>query len=340
MFVAGTQIFTDSGWKNIEDVAGRDRVLVRNFLGDAEFIQPFALKKKKYEGKVIKMGAKDWSFTVTPEHPISYSINGNFYSATAGDFTLSVKKRIYRKFKYMFSEEPQREIIRAWDDFGARSVTISPYDWYKLVAFTVSRGFIRMKPGRPMLWFFLDPEKVEEETRTLQDIFDRIGLGWHVQHTEKTRPKFVVSSKNTLARRMINRLGQKRKEMSLPDKMIYNTNKELAKLFIETFLELHGQTGKVQIVTTNKKLIDSLTLLGTLSGYSVRHSLVAKAGLEVRGSITKKDSYMLLISNIIETYSATSYKKLTYSGYVYGIDLFEGQVYVKQKLMPTWVSPK
>ena len=38
-FIEGTPIFTDSGFKNIEDIGGRDKVLVRNFLGDAEFMK-------------------------------------------------------------------------------------------------------------------------------------------------------------------------------------------------------------------------------------------------------------------------------------------------------------
>lgn len=320
-FIEGTQIFTDSAWKNIEDISGRDRVLVKNFIGDAEFIQPFALKKKQYDGDVITSGAKDWSFTVTPDH------------TPTGD-------QFKRNFHYMFSEEPKKEMIKIRDEFGTRTSTISDYDWYKLVGFVLTRGFVRTKPGKPMLYLFLEEDRIEEEIRILGDILDRIGVAWHVQYSDKTLPKIVVSSKNTLVNRLITRLGsKKRKEMFLPDKMIYNSTKELSKLLIDTIKDTsRGETD--QIVTTNKALIDSLTLLGTLSGYSVRYYLLSEAGKTTSRGTTKKDSYLLFIFPQVSQYSVIYRKKSIYSGYVYEIDIFDGQVYVKDGISPIWIAPK
>lgn len=328
MFVSDAQIFTNSGWKKIQDIGGNDKVLVKNFIGDAEFIQPFAIKKKKYEGEVLKFGGKDWSITVTPDHQ-----------------NLDDKK-IVRRFKYMFPDEPTKETIQIFDDFGKRSSTISHEDWYKLVGYVLMRGFIRMKPGRPMLWIFLEEDRVEEEIRILGDLLDRIGVGWHVQYSEKTRPKVVVSSRNTLAARIRTRLGSKtRRTMYLPDKMIYSSTKELATLLIETIIAASIKPGTkrrsvFQISTTNTRLIDSLILLGTLSGYSIRYVLKHKAGSPVLKGFMKRDSYILQISGITGEYSFKEMQKLPYSGYVYGINLFDGQIYVKERSMPVWVSPK
>lgn len=323
-----TQIFTNSGWKNIQDLSGNDKVLVKNFIGDAELIQPFAVKKKKYDGEVLKIGAKSWSFTVTPDHE-----------------NLDDKK-IVRRFRYMFPDDPSKEIIKIFGDFGPKHSTISHEDWYKLVAYVLMRGFIKTGYGRPMLYLFLEEDRVEEEVRILGDILDRIGVYWHVQYSEKTRPKVVVSSKNTLAARLVTRLGSnKRKEMFLPDKMIYSSTKELAKLLIETIIAASikpdTKRGVVfQISTTNMKLIDSLTLLGTLSGYSIRHVLKSRAGTPAPKGFTQKDAYILQISGTTAEYSFIYKKKSLYSGYVYGINLFDGQVYVKEGAMPVWVSPK
>lgn len=350
-FIAGTPIFTDSGWKNIEDISGRDKVLVKNFLGDAELTQPYALKKIKYSGKIIKIGAKDFSFSVTPDHIVVYDRNKyakgkNFTSSTAKDVTVHKDTRIYRKFKYMFPDEPRKEIIAVWDGFGKRHVTISHYDWYKLVGYVLMRGFIRMKPGRPMLYLFLEPGRVEEEVRILGDILDRIGVGWHVQHSELTRPKIVVSSKNMLANRLITRLGsKKRKEMFLPDKIVYNSTKELSKLLIETMIDASikpgtGRKSFFQISSTNMAFIKSVTVLGTLAGYSVWHIFNYKAGTPSFAGITKKDGYILRIGHPTSTYAPRYIKNTEYSGYVYEIDLFEGQVYVKEGTMPVWVNPK
>jgi len=350
-FIEGTPIFTDSGWKNIEDIAGRDKVLVRNFLGDAEFIQPFALKKKHYDGEIFKVGAKNWSFSVTPDHTVvydrdKYAQGSHFCSLPVKELTLHKDNRIYRKFRYMFPEEPKKEMIKIRDEFGNRSVSVSDYDWYKLVGYILCRGFIRRKPGKPMIYIFLEPQRIEEETLIIGDILDRMGVGWHVQSSELTRPKIVVSSKNTLVNRLVTRLGSyKRKQMFLPDKIIYHSTKELSKLLIETIIDASIRPGTergivYQLATTNTALIDSLTILGTLAGYSIRSTLITKAGTASMVGITKLDGYILQIANPTNTYAPRYIKKLKYSGQVYEIDLFDGQVYVKEGFAPIWIDPK
>ncbi len=331
MFVADTQIFTDSGWKLIKDLAGKDRVLVRNFLGDAEFILPFAVKKKKYDGEVLQIGAKNWSFTVTPNHEVVYEIDdsGKFRKVPAKDLTLTNHNRIHRKFKYFFSEEPTKENVKIHDEFGTRNLRIDDRDWYVLVGYMLSCGFINTKAGRPMLHFLLDEDKLEEQLRLLEDILGRIGLPYHVQYTEKTPPRLVVSSKNTLASRLITRLGSsKRKEMHLPDKIIYQSTKELAKLLVETIV-----SGS-QLVTTNKRLLDDLMLLGTLNGLGMT---ISEKQPE---QWTDKESYILQIYGISDTYQPKFKEKSLYSGYIYEIMLFEGQIYVKEGGMPVWINPK
>lgn len=321
MFVADTQIFTDSGWKKVSDIANRDRVLVRNFIGDAEFIQPFALKKRQYDGNVITLGGKDFSFTVTPDH---HGIDS---------------KKIERKFKYMFADDVKKEYITIYDQFGKRTTTIDHLDWYKLTAYVLMRGFIKTGYGKPMLQLFLSMDNFEQEIRELSDIFDRIGLTYHVQYPENHSPVFVLSSKNSLAARIKYRFGSfKRKEMFIPDKMIYNSTKECAKTLIQTIIELSN--GQTQISTTNIALIDSLMLFGTINGYSVRSVLKTPAGSPAPKGKTRKDSYIMKISGQTGLYSVTKRKKSVYSGYVYGIELFEGAVYAREGKYPVWTAPK
>jgi hypothetical protein len=339
MFVADTQIFTNSGWKRVADISGNDKVLVKNFIGDAEFIQPFALHKKQYDGEVIKLGAKDWSITVTPDHEVVYKTRWDIKTSPAREMPVNDHNRLQRKFKYMFPEDPKKEYIKIWNDFGETSTTISHEDWYKLVGYVLTRGYIYTERKRPMLQLFLDENRVEEEIIILSDVLDRIGVAYHVQYSEKTRPKLVVSSKNTLVARLLTRLGsQTRKTMRLPDKMVYNSSKELTKLLINTILDASGATDK--IFTTNIGLIEDLELLGTLGGYGMRHTLKTPAGTPVNKGFTQKDSYILHISAPIALYSIKYVEKSVYSGYVYGLDLFDGQVYIKEGLSPIWTNPK
>lgn len=349
-FIEGSKLLTGTGWKEIENISGKDTVLVRNFLGDAEFIQPFAIKKKLYHGNVIKFGARSWNFTVTPDHRIVYerlsdSSVIHIDHKSASDFTLNLKYRLYRNFRYMFSSEPTREMFKIYTDTGNRYVTISNYDWYKLVAYTLCRGFIKTGYGRPMLMFLIDENKADKEINEITDILDRIGAQWHVQHSDKTRLKIVVSSKNTLANKLACCLGStKRKEMFLPDKILFNSTKELSKLLVESIIEIHSRgiadNEGCQISTTNTKLLDSLGLLCTLSGYSSYVVLKSEAGTITNTGVTKKNSYTIRIFDAPRSYSPTFIEKSNYTGYVYELDLFEGQVYVKSGNMPVWLDPK
>lgn len=127
-FIEGTKVFTNSGFKNIEDISGRDKVLVRNFIGDAEFIQPFALKKKSYSGEIIKIGGSNWSFSVTPNHIIQLS-DDNYDPPRnelipAKQVEVNKHHRIHRKFRYLLPDDAPKEIIKIRDEFGTRHTTI------------------------------------------------------------------------------------------------------------------------------------------------------------------------------------------------------------------------
>lgn len=346
MFVAGQQIFTNSGWKNVEDISGTDKVLNRNFISNAEFIQPFALHKSQYDGEVIELGGRNWSATTTPDHNIAYEkFNGKFVKTPAVDFEAKKSNKIHRSFRYMFSDDPHKEFVKITDEFGSRNSTIQHEDWYVLVAYMLTKGYIKTGYGRPMVHFYLDEYDVERQLALLGDILDRIGIPFHLQYTEKTRAKLVVSSKNTLAYRFKTRLGSfKRREMSLPDKMIYQSNKALANLFIETFMDAstsyNNNRDKYTYKTTNKALLDSISLFGTLHGYGVGYVLQSPKGSMIGENVTKSDSYVLFIHNPVKTHTATYKKTKPYQGAVYSLDLFEGQVYIREKGMPVWIDPK
>lgn len=349
-FIDGVKLLTNSGWKEIDNISGRDMVLVRNFLGEAEFIQPFAIKKKLYNGKVLQFSARNWAFTVTPDHRIVYEKSSNsgiihMYCDTASNFTINPQFRLYRNFRYIFSSEPKKETFMIDVGRKKRHVTISNYDWYKLVAYTLCRGFIKTGYGKPMLMFLIDENKAEKELSEITGILERLGLSWHIQHSEKTRLRITVSSKNNLASKLARCLGSsRRKEMFLSDKILFNSTKELSKLLIESIIEIHSRgtadNKTCQISTTNTKFLDSLGLLCTLSGYSSAVVLKSAAGAVSNKGVTKKNSYTIRIFNAPQSYMPTSITEIDYNGYVYELDLFEGQVYVKNGSIPVWLDPK
>lgn len=352
-FIKGTQIFTDSGFKNVEDIAGKDRVLVRNFLGDAEFIQPFALKKSQYDGEIVKIGARNWSFSVTPDHTVVYDrddfpVGNNVTYTPAKDVEIHKNNRIYRKFKYLPPEDYKQETIVIHDEFGKRWVGIPNRDWYILIAYVLCRGYFEKGgPRKFALNIHLNRETRESELSELQDILDRLNVTWSLIPSYTDDRWFIrVSAKNTLASRIIKRVGsRKRKEMFLADKLIYNSSKELSTLLIDTIIKLSKRpetevSDSYQFKSNNEKLIESLVLLGTMSGYAMNSSILAKKGESPMGGTLTKDVYNLRIGTANQTFSPTLKEVTNYSGSVYEIDLFDGQVYVKEKRSPVWINPK
>ena len=348
-FVEGTKIFTDSGFKSIEDISGRDKVLVRNFIGDAEFIQPFALKKSYYNGEMIKVGGANWNFICTPDHVVvynsgEYSEVPNYRFVPAGELKATKNDRIQRKFRYMIPDDQPREVIKVRDDFGTRHVTLDHEDWYILMGYMLTRGFIRQDGRKYTVFMYTRDGRIDEDIKILGGILDKYGIGWSLLYS--AQPMLKISSRNTIASRLITRLGSKRrKEMFLPDRIIFKSTREQIRTLIETIIsnsigENTKRGSSYTLSTTNKALIDSLTVLGTVGGYSMSATLKAKAGTRTNFGKTKKDSYNLKISRGHDTYSVGYSKKIDYSGPVYEINLFDGQVYVKGGSMPVWVNPK
>lgn len=351
-FIEGSKIFTDSGWKSVETIAGRDKVLVRNFLGDAEFIQPFALKKKYHKGQITKIGGKTWSFSVTPDHIVVYdrktgSGRSKFRYEKAKDLKIDKNYRIYRKFKYLAAEEYKKENVVFKTPFGKKWVNISNQDWYVLVAYVLCRAYMRPEYKKHVLNIRLDRQKVEKEVRLLGDILDRIGAEWSFIPTYVNDTSLIrVSAKTPLAKRLITRLGSAdRREMYLPDSMIYKATRELATTLIETVIDLSKRPTTergdfYQFTSNNEKLIHSLEMLGTVWGYGMTIQVMEKKGIDYGRGVLRKDVLKLNIRNLPESYSPRYVKNVDYEGSVYEIDLFDGQVYVKEGTAPVWVNPK
>lgn len=349
-FKAGTQIFTNTGFKKVEDLSGNDQVLVRNFLGDAQFTQPFALKKKQYNGEIIQIGGKNWSFSVTPEHIVVYEKKNTrkFYYEPAKNIIVSQEIGIHRQFKYLQPEDYKKEAIKAKDEFGTRFITISPYDWYTLCAYVLVRGYLEpTTPRKYSLNIRIDKDKEAEELILLTDILDRIAIKYSVLPNRSLGTYFIrCNPKNGLAVRLANRLSSdKRKEMFLCDQMIYHANKELATKLIETIITATKRADtprgdSYQFSSNNEELIDSLVTLGTLFGYGMYKQVMHRKGTDTGKGELRKDVFHLVINNLTKKYSPQFVKSEQYLGAVYEIDLFEGQVYVREGKNPVWVNPK
>lgn len=322
-FTADTKIFTSRGWKYIRDISGRDRILVRNFLGDAEFIQPFALRKKHYDGEVVKFGGKYWATTVTPDHNVIFDNE----TVKASDIKVDKNKRLHRRFRYL-REDRGVEKLHIKNGDSTRQVTLSDETWYTLVAYTITKGYIS-KDRNPRLKFMLNVDNFAQ----IVVILDNLGITYSAGDV-KGSLVITVNRDNNLARKLKVFLSARaRRDMVLPDKMVYGSSQALIKHFLDTVTYLIAKpsvTRPNQLTFTfqNPKLLETIKMMCMFCGYGF-------AMTPVNGTYS-----CYIIKSGISSWSVRFIEKYTYTGYTYEIDLFDGLVYVTERSLPVWMSPK
>ena len=337
-FIAETEVLSDTGWKKIEDIAGQDRILVRNFLGDAQFLKPFAIRRKKYDGRVILGGSKHYSFKVTPTHEIVYTDkNDKQFKAIADGVSVHSGNYLQHRSRYY----PQNNFPQQFIKTGNIDNSIENVDWYKLVGYVLRKGRIDTQKDR--LFLSLDKDNLKKDMDLICGVLDNMGLEWTF-----VEPKtIVVSQKSNIANKLVIALGSRpRKNMHIPDKMIYNSTTEYATALLETFMRASRKDGKgvdkiLQFTTSNKKLIKSMEILGLLSGYTVSSRLIRLAGYKIPAGVTKRNSYAVYIRKSMNEVNITVKRNEQYLGTVYEIDIFEGQVMTRvEGSLPIWMQPK
>lgn len=331
-FVADTKILTSKGWKYIKDISGRDRVLVRNFIGDAEFIQPFALKRSQYEGDVYNIGAKDWSVTLTPDHKIVYNANPKKLGQkpaqiTAKDVVPNDNQLLFRRFRYL-QENRSTELIKLTRS-TQRTVTISMEEWFTILAFTVLFSYID-KRKHPRIVYIAEAEKL----RMLTDILDRIGVEWAWNTKTKGNPQISLRNDSNIVLKLVRQLGSReRRDMRLMDKTVYGASRALLRHFVDKVIELDttlikDRSGQFLFSTVNRKFMNNIEMMCLLGGYGFSLSENSR-GLRCR-----------IIPRPSSSWHVRKVEKETYRGYIYEIDLFDGLVYVTEGSMPVWMAPK
>lgn len=325
-FVAETKILTEHGWKQIADISGRDKVLVRNFIGDAEFIQPFALHTIKYEGEIISMGNKDWGLGVTPDHRVIYHEKdkiGMLPPKYAHEIRPNDGKILFRKFRYSQTGKDS-EIIMVQGHYRS----VSQEDWYTILAYVVLFGFIE-KRKHGYLYITCDLNHL----RKLTPILDNIGIQWKVGEKKIGNPTIFIKNETNLIEKLKKHLGStRRRDMRLPDKAIYGANAAVLRHFVDKVVELTAKPikdrpGQYLMRMTNRKLAKNIEMMCLLSGYSLGYADQGNLGVQMRVMKPRTNWNIKFV------------KKELYSGLVYSLDLFDGLVYVTEKKYPVWMSP-
>lgn len=330
-----TRIFTDQGWKLIKDLSGHDKVLVRNFLGDAEFTQPFALRKKHYSGEITTFGGKDWAVSVTPDHPLVYNVQPKKLGQAPGKITAkevvpSHHDLLFRSFRYN-QENKKTELLKV-KNFGTyRTVSLSVEDWYIIICYTMLFSYISVrKRARPSIVYIADEDKLLKLTA----ILDQYGLRWSWNTKKVGAPQISLNNDSNLVNKLKAFTGSyRRRDMHWRDKAIFGSSRALIRHFINSLIALDtkpipGRPGQYFFNTINEKFMKNLEILCMLGGYGFSY-VNGDWGLRAR-----------IIAEPMKSWRVNFVEKKTYSGDVYEIDLFEGLVYVTERSLPVWLSPK
>jgi hypothetical protein len=337
-FAEGTLVLTKKGWKKIEDIGGTDKLLTRNFLGDAQFSQPFAVKKKSFDGEIIRGGSKTYQFRVTPDHQIVYTDkHRNIRKTTAEE--LNPGRSTYLKHRSRYS--PDSYLPTQKLKVGDYIYEVDTLDWYKFVGYVLRRGSI--EEGYKRMLLALDKQGVEKDLNLISGILNNLRIKWTF-----VEPNIItISQKFNVGKKLSLLLGSRiRKKMRIPNNMIYNTSIENGSALIETFIKTSRRDGKgvektVQFSTTNKNLIDSMEILGLLCGYTISWIVAKPAGTKVPKGVTKRDSYAVYVRKSNKEVSILEKNKVSYNGKVYEVDMFQDQLLIKDgECSPIWMKPK
>lgn len=349
MFTADTEVFTDTNWKKIGDISGKDKLLVRNFIDEASFIKPYSLRRQEYSGGVVELSGTRWAVNVTPDHVVPYSYEGRNGLKYRKRPALMVRGDGYhmasRKFRFVNDNDYTVENIEIIRDGVKHRTRINTEDWFRLCGYVICRGqLVKASPKRPILRIFLDKQKMDQEIILLGGILDRIGIPWSV--IPQNGSHYIrVGTRNGLSTRLHYRLGSMtRKEMFIPDKMI-QSSRHLVDILLDSIMEATTRIDTPKdrnflLFTPNTNLIKSLDNLSTLWHMSFSANKRAEAG-EVHGLYElQNDSYCVQIGKGTNNPKVRSVKPKEYSGTLYDIHLFDGQIYARTEGGGIWVNPK
>lgn len=336
-FIEGTQLLTTKGWKDIDEVCGSEKVLIRNFLGDAKFETPFAIRKSHYNGNVIRSGSGKCCIAVTEDHKVFYTNKyGTGKKDTASEAFGKNGVFIQHKSRYSPDEYLPRRVIR----FDERQVTVDTLSWYTFIGFVLRRSQITKDGMRLILT--LDKNALEKDLSLICPILKKMRLKWNLVKPNR----IVISQRHNIGRVLARLLGsRKRRDMSIPYKLMVDASIADARALIETFAQASKRSSRermegFQFVCSNKSLIDSLEVLGILCGYTTVSRMLKPAGTKIPAGETKRDSYTVSISPSTPNIPVTEREDYKYNGNVYDVDIFQTQLMVKEPgMLPVWMSP-
>ena len=285
-----TEILTDKGWRNIDNIQETDNVISVDYRDNKLKISPIKrIVKRLYSGELYCCSNNVIDYAVTDEHRMFIR-----YPETRNNITpncyyhFETAEKVFakrRKYQVSFCSEFTSEVKK---------------DFLKLCLAVVADGCVHTTRGKYKdIVFTL---KKERKIKALTELLDRLDMGYTIRYCkdrEKQGQYGIYSIRiNSYHSRLIENVIGRQK--NIPFTFLYNDSKILEEMvkyyaFYDGYFDKRENCTGFTISTINKHNADVLGLMAIFSGYSCVAKQMEPIAVEIRGrKIKPKHSYYIL----------------------------------------------
>lgn len=238
-----TELLTENGWVKIENIKKDDKVLTYNKdTNRTELQNVLRTFKYDYDGELIEFKNRNIDLLVTPNHKVFASKN------------TTVKNR----------KKPKFELIEAQDieNINHKHLLIAEYEninnkqysdnFMKLIGFFIGDGYY--KGGNYLVFHLRKERKINFLNNLDRKIYKRANDNYYIEISKEERQIFLECY-------------DENREKQIPFNLFRLSKDELTNLY-EGLMESDGtkQEGRASYMSTSKKLIEQVQVLGILLG--------------------------------------------------------------------------
>lgn len=275
-----TEVYTNQGWKFFKDLDGTEKILSRNQDGTSAFEKPLNYTKFNFKGKMHRYISQNIDLCITPNHKMfikkcDVRIKQDYKLVASEDINVD---KVYTTKEILDNKEtPDYFIIPGYShprklNNGGTILNTLPElqleskNFIKFLAWYLSEGSTYYNENENSFSISIAQSNIDGNRKNIADILHLIeDLGFTPSYDGNS-----IRFKNRVLGLYLKSLG-KSYEKYIPNEIFNLINRELAKLFIETYEKADGtvdKNGCSKLFTTSKILSDQLQMMSFIAGYT------------------------------------------------------------------------
>lgn len=307
-----TEVLSDRGWVLFNDLCGCEKILSVDLeTHNAEWVEIDKIIKYHYKGDMTHYKHNSCDLMVSPEHHHVASTNKK------KEWRLVEDKKMPKRAKLLAT-------VNGWiGDNPSHILGFKPEDFVKFVAMFLSDGSITKKGNQFQVKIAqCDKKNLVEEN--LSPIFDKIWIGQ--EHLTCPLPKSELSD-------FLNGLGRT-KEKHIPT-IIKDLNKELLRIFLDTYVEFDGHVRESKglkgnfrpervYFTSSPQMASDIGEIILKVGHRPSYFLNKSKDVKFRnGTYRCSDVWTIreCRTTVVDTYSNMKVERIPYNDFIYDVEL-------------------